>query len=80
MLRTTNPYHFVVKESFKSKMRPVCDWQWRGKKKIARNGKGKKRNGDTSRIRTDASEENRFLIYRLRPLGHSVLNHQPRPP
>ena len=28
---------------------------------------------DTSRTRTDASEESRFLIYRLRPLGHSVL-------
>lgn len=27
---------------------------------------------DTSRTRTDASEESRFLIYRLRPLGHSV--------
>lgn len=28
---------------------------------------------DTSRTRTDASEESRFLIYRLRPLGHSVI-------
>ena len=31
------------------------------------------KNIDTSRTRTDASEESRFLIYRLRPLGHSVL-------
>ena len=34
---------------------------------------GKRTKNDTSRTRTDASEESRFLIYRLRPLGHSVL-------